>query len=120
VRIRLYVDEDAPRLALLQALRSRGIDVIAAQDIGMRQRDDEEHLTFATVQVRALYGFNVGDYFHLHTEFLTEGREHAGIVLAKQQHYSVGEQMRRLLKLIGTKAAEEMRNQIEFLSDWGE
>src|SRR5438105_712341 len=37
------------------------------------------------------------------------------LVLAKQQHYSVGEQMRRLLKLVATKPAEEITNQIEFL-----
>ena len=118
MRISLYLDEDAQRLALIQALRARGVNVIAAWDIGMRQRADQEHLAVATAQGRVLYGFNVGDYFGLHTEFLTQGRAHAGIVLAKQQHYSVGEQMRRLLKLIATKSAEEMRNQIEFLSDW--
>jgi hypothetical protein len=35
-----------------------------------------------------------------------------------QQRYSVGEQMRRLLRLIDTLTAEEMRNRIEFLSAW--
>jgi hypothetical protein len=35
-----------------------------------------------------------------------------------QQRYSVGEQMRRLLRLIKTLTAEEMRNRIEFLSAW--
>ena len=67
---------------------------------------------------RNVYSFNVRDYCHLHAEFLAQGRPHAGIILAKQQHYSVGEQMRRLLKLIATKAMEEMTNKIEFLSDW--
>lgn len=28
--------------------------------------------------------------------------------------------MRRLLKLIATETANEMRNQLEFLSDWGQ
>lgn len=51
-------------------------------------------------------------------DYLTQGKSHAGIVLAQQQGYSVGEQMRRLLKLIAVKSAEEMRNQIEFLSAW--
>ena len=49
---------------------------------------------------------------------LAQGKSHAGIILARQQHYSVGEQMRRLLKLIATKSAEEMKNQVEFLSAW--
>jgi len=30
----------------------------------------------------------------------------------------VGKQTRRLLKLIATRSAEEMRNQVEFLSAW--
>ena len=62
--------------------------------------------------------FNVRDYYRLHSEFLAQGRSHAGIILAKQQHYSVGEQMRRLLKLTATRPAEEMTNHIEFLSHW--
>ena len=66
-----------------------------------------------------MYGFNVGDYYNLHTTWLAQGIAHAGIILAKQQHYSVGEQMRRLLKLIATKSAEGMKDQVEFLSDWG-
>jgi len=31
----------------------------------------------------------------------------------------VGEQVRRLLKLIASKTAEQMRSQVEFLSNWG-
>jgi hypothetical protein len=31
----------------------------------------------------------------------------------------VGEQMRRLLRLMAAKSAEEMENQVEFLSAWG-
>jgi hypothetical protein len=65
-----------------------------------------------------LYCFNVRDFHRLHAEFIVQGRSHAGIILAKQQHYSVGEQMKRLLKLIAIKPAEEMVNQLEFLSDW--
>ena len=65
-----------------------------------------------------LDSFNVRDYCRLHAEFLVQGRSHAGIILAKQQQYSVGEQMRRLLKLIATKPAEQMTNELEFLGNW--
>jgi hypothetical protein len=118
VKITLYFDEDAQDSDLIQALGLRGLDVIGAWAAGMRERKDEEHLLWAAAQSRVLYSFNVGDYCRLHAEFLAQGRSHAGIVLAKQQHYSVGEQMRRLLKLIATKPAGEMTNQIEFLSHW--
>ena len=34
-----------------------------------------------------------GVFFRLHSQYLAEGKEHAGMLLARQQHYSVGEQM---------------------------
>jgi hypothetical protein len=42
-----------------------------------------------------------------------------GIIVAPQQRYSVGEELRRLMRLIGGVTAEEMRERIEFLSGWG-
>lgn len=104
--------------ALVLALRARGVDVLTALEVGMIEYADEEHLKYATAEGRVLYGFNVGDFYRLHTVFLEHGRSHAGIILARQQRYSVGEQMRRLLKLIATKSSEEMKDQVEFLSVW--
>jgi len=52
--------------------------------------------------------------------YMAEHRSHAGIVLARQQQYSVGKYMRRLLKLMAHLSAEEMHNRVEFLSAWGE
>jgi hypothetical protein len=69
--------------------------------------------------MRVLFSFNRGDFFRLHTEYLAQGKSHAGIILANQQQYSVGEQMRRILRLTATKSATDMKNQIEFLSSWG-
>ena len=119
MKIRLYLDEDSTRRALVRALHTRGVDVITARDAGMIERRDEEQLEYAAAHGRVLYSFNVGDFWRLHSAFLMQGKSHAGIVLARQQHYSVGEQMRRLLKLVATKSAEEMTNQVEFLSTWG-
>lgn len=116
--IRLYLEEDSMRHALVRALRARGVDVITALEAGMIEREDRDHLDYATAQGRVLYSFNVGDFYRLHTVYLAEGRSHAGMILARQQRSSVGEQMRRLLKLIATKSAEEMKNRVEFLSAW--
>ncbi len=91
-----------------------------AWQIGMRQRDDEDQLELATSQGRVLYGCNVKGYFRIHSEWLTQGRSHSGIVLSKQQTYSIGEELKGLLRLVEMKSAEEMVNQIEFLSDWGD
>ena len=42
----------------------------------------------------------------------------AGMILAPQQRYSVGEQMRRILRMAGDRDPAEMRDQVEFLSRW--
>ena len=57
-------------------------------------------------------------FCRLHGEYLTAGRFH-GIVLARQQRFSIGEQMRRLLKLIAARTAADMEMQLAFLSTWG-
>ena len=85
----------------------------------MIERDDEAHLLFAASQRRVLYSFNVGDFYRLHTLLLTEGRSHAGIILAQNSRYSVGDQAHRVLKLIAGRSAEEMIDRVEFLSSWG-
>ena len=116
--IRLYIDEDAMDKDLIQALRARGIDVMTAFEAGMIERLDEQHLEYATKEGRVLYSFNVGDFYRLHTAYLAEGKSHAGIILVRQRDYSMGKQMRRLLKLIVAKAADDMKNQVEFLGAW--
>lgn len=120
MQTRLYLDEDAQRGSLVQGLRLRGVDALTANEAGMRERGDEDHLDYATAYNRALYSFNVGDFIALHTTYVRAGKSHAGLILAPQQRYGVGEQMRRLLRLIHTVNAEEMRDRIEFLSAWDE
>ena len=75
----------------------------------MIERSDEDHLEFATAQGRVLCSFNVGDFYRLHTSYMAQHKPHTGIVLARQQQYSVGEHMRRLLKLIAHLTAEDMQ-----------
>jgi hypothetical protein len=116
--IRLYLDEDTSDADLLEALRIRGVDVIAAAPSGRGGQRDDDQLRWATEQHRVLYSFNRGDFCRIHSAWMRAGESHAGIILAVQQRYSVGEQMRRLLRLIDTLTAEEMRNRIEFLSAW--
>ena len=80
MKIALYLDEDAQDYDLTQALRLRGIDVVRAWDEGMHQHDDDAQLAFATLQGRVLFGFNVRDYLRIHTQWLLQGGQHAGIV----------------------------------------
>ena len=117
-KIRLYLDEDSMSRALVRALRARGVDVVTALEAGMIERSDAHHLDYATQQGRASFSFNVPDGHQIYSDYLTQGTDQSGIVLARQQAYSISDQTRRLLKLIAALSAEEMRNRVEFLGAW--
>ena len=103
----------------MAALRLRGADVTRAQEVGLAGSPDKVQLGWCRTDGRVLYSFNVGDFYGLHSDYLAAGEHHAGIILAPQQRYSVGEQMRRLLRLIAVRSAEDMRDRVEFLNEWG-
>ncbi len=111
----LYLDEDLMDQALVAALRARGIDVITATEAGMLGCSDSEQLDYATRQGRVLYTFNRGDFYRLHIPYLIEGKSHRGIILAPQQRYSIGEQLRQILELVSVKTIEHMKNNLEFI-----
>ena len=115
-QIRLYFDEDIMEKALVLALRSRDVDVLTVGEAGRVGSSDEAQLIWATEQERVLYSSNIGDFCQLHTDFMAEGRTHAGILLVSQQRYSIGEKLRGILRLISAKSAEEMVNQLDFLT----
>ena len=48
----------------------------------------------------------------------SRGVTHAGIILARQQRFSVGEQLRRILRIRAAVNTESIRNRIEFLASW--
>jgi hypothetical protein len=105
-QVRLYLDEDAMRKTLVFGLRARNVDVLTAADAEMINRDDQDHLTTASASGRVLYSFNVADYCTLHQSWMSENRFHAGIVVAQQQRYSAGGELRRLMRLISTVSAD--------------
>ncbi len=107
------------RRALVFGLRARNVDVLTAAEAGMINRSDEDHLKIASSHGRAIYTFNVADFCVLHQAWLAASHHHAGIIVAPQQRYSVGEELRRLMKLVGTVSAIGMRDRIEFLANWG-
>ncbi len=117
--IRLYLDADSMERAVVSGLRARGIDATSALEVGMADSSDEEQLQFARTAGRVLFSFNVGDFQRIHTQYLSRGDKHAGIILAAQQRYLIGQRIRRLQKLMAARSAEEMNDRVEFLRDWG-
>ena len=118
-QIEIYIDADAMDSDLVAALRSRGVTVTTALDAGIAGKSDDEQLAFAAEHGCVLFTFNVADFYRLHTEWVAAGREHAGMILAPQQRFSVGERLRRTLRLRAATTNVSMRNQVEFLGNWG-
>ena len=83
--VRLYCDEDSIQHSLVLALRNRGVDILTALEAEMLGEPDDRQLAYAATQGRAIYSFNVGDFCCLHSQWLSEQRSRAGIILGQQQ-----------------------------------
>ena len=116
--LRFHLDEDAESHALVRALRSRGVDVTTTSETGLTELSDRDQLAWSTREQRALVTYNAADFCQLHAAFSQSGQSHGGIVVAEQQRHSVGEMMRRILRLRATLSAEDMRSRLEFLNSW--
>jgi predicted nuclease of predicted toxin-antitoxin system len=65
--VRLYFDRHIiARLA--EDLRSRGYDVLTTEEAGLDSATDEQQLTFATNEKRAILTFNIRDFAPLHEQ----------------------------------------------------
>lgn len=116
--MKLHLDEDADAHALLKALRDRGMDVSSSRELELLRWTDEEQLAWANAEARVIYTYNAADFCRLHAEILREQRHHAGIIIGDQQTLSIGEEMRRLLRISEARSVADLRDQIEFLSNW--
>lgn len=116
--LRLFMDEDSMDRDLVEALRDRDLDVATVADAGLRRVGDRALLEYATSEGRVLYTFNVADFARIHSEWIAQGLNHAGLILGNQQRYSVGGQMRRILEIAASLSAEDMVDRLEFLSNW--
>lgn len=116
-----YFDEDFD-LKVMDALRERGYEVYSARDEGFtteklgRKVSDAEQLAYAVSHAWTVVTSNRGDFANLHTEYLTEGWEHNGIIVSLQ--VETGRAMRALLNLLDQVSADEARNQLLYLQNF--
>jgi len=104
------------RASIVRVLQARRIDVMTALDAHLVGRPDIDQLAYTSAEGRVLFSFNRGDFAQLHGDYLRAGREHAGIIISNQLGTSVI--IRQLLKLLHARSAEDMRNWLEYLSNW--
>lgn len=116
-QLRLYLDEDSMNRALLLALRERDIDVLTVNEVQNQGLTDEAQLLWAFNHRRAICTYNVRDFSQLHQQHLASGRSHAGIILMRQS-FSIGERLYGLSALVASITAEDIQNQVVFLSQY--
>lgn len=76
--LKFYTDKHIPKSVALQ-LRSRGVDVVRCEEVGLAQADDETHLRYATQQNRAVVTRDT-DFLRLHSQWMQQGNQHSGIM----------------------------------------
>lgn len=111
--LRLYFDEDVAS-GVVENLRQRGFDVLSARDADRLHLDDDAQLAFAISEQRALVTHNRCDFELWHTRYISEGREHYGIIIAKRRP-SDSVVVARLLTLLNSVTADEMINQLRYV-----
>lgn len=112
---KLYLNEHlSPRLA--EQLRRYGFDAVSSQEAAMLSHDDAEQLVWAVTQERAIVTFNVSDFMTLHEEYQADRKEHFGILLSTAETVPV--LLHRLLRLLNSLSADELKSQIRWLNDY--
>lgn len=113
----LHLDEDTEAAALVRALRNRGVDLTTSAEAGLTQATDHEQLTWAAARNRAVLTYNAADFVRLHREFIEAALTHAGIIIAAQQKVTIGERMRKVLRLCASLGTDATQNRIKFLNN---
>jgi predicted nuclease of predicted toxin-antitoxin system len=97
-------------------LREHGYGAVAAQEVGMDQATDEEHLRFAAAAGRVLITHDLKDFPRLAQSWYERGEAHAGIVFCGQPpNVPYGEMLRGLLVLLNSRTAEEFADEVIWL-----
>ena len=82
----------------------------------MLSQDDSDQLILAVSEQRAIVTFNASDFVRLHKQYISEGKEHWGIILSTAE--SIGILLHRLLRLLHSVSPDELKNQIRWLNDF--
>ncbi len=115
IQIKIYTDEDIAGV-VAKAIKRRGFEVSTTPEHDNFKLTDENQLAFAASIEAAILTHNVQDFPRIHFELMERGIFHKGIIVAKQ--VSIGEIVRRLLRLMAQLSAEDMTNRLEYLSNW--
>lgn len=110
---KLHLDEDASSNALYNSLKSDGHDVTRTPNKWIdKKAKDEEQLKKAGEQGRSIFSYNAVDFIQISKKTPT----HKGILVSKRKPLSVI--LKALIRFFNEATAEEMEDQVRWLSDW--
>ena len=108
--MKLYLDEDiSPRVSVI--LRKKGVDAVSAHEADMLQASDEEQLTFAAAEGRAMVTRNRDDFITLTVQFFEYLKPHRGLISVP--HTIPGSKFSKLALLLAKFSKEEYPNGLE-------
>ena len=104
--MRPYLDEDiSPKVSVI--LRKKGVDAVSAHEVHMLQSSDEEQLSFAANEGRAMVTRNRNDFINLTVQFFENLKPHEGLIIVP---YTIpGSEFSRLADMLAKIAIEYLR-----------
>lgn len=112
-RIKIYTNESVSAV-VAEGLKRRGVDAQSCRDVGNYGLTDQQQLDYACENGFVIFTHD-DDFLKLSAEYITQRKEHPGIIYVHQRDYSIGECIRRIKLIVDVLSPEEMRNHIEFL-----
>jgi hypothetical protein len=109
----LYIDHNVDA-GIPNGLRRRGLDVLTCAQDGTDRWGDHKVLERATQRGRPLFTQDI-DFLTITADWLTKGRDFAGLIYARQLHITVGQAVRDLELIAKVMDPADMKNRIEFL-----
>lgn len=113
MRLALYMDVHVP-MAVTEALRRRGLDILTSQDDQTAASEDQMLLARATELGRVLFSQDQ-DFLQIAAEWQRIGRPFVGVLFAAQQGVSLGRLTDDLELLLTCCDAEELRDRVSYL-----
>jgi len=110
---KLHLDEDASNFDIYNSLASKGHDITRTPNEWIKKKaSDQEQLQKASGQGRSIFSFNAKDFLRI----AKKSPKHKGIIVSPQKPVSII--LKALDRFFNESSAEEMENQVRWLSDW--
>lgn len=110
---KLHLDEDASQGAIYRSLTSNGHDVTHTPNEWIKRKaSDEEQIEKASKKGRSIFSFNTKDFLRI----AQKNPKHKGIIVSPRKPLS--RIIKALNRFFNESSAEEMEDQVRWLSDW--